>query len=43
MTLTYKGLPLLQQAFELGQQLGHPDTAEVKALLQKFSSGAPIK
>ncbi len=31
-----QGLPLLQQALEIGQQLGHPQTSQVEALLRQF-------
>ncbi len=31
-----QGLPLLEQALAMGQQLGHPQTSQVEALLRQF-------
>ncbi len=33
---TEQGLPLLEQALAVGQQLGHPQTSQVEALLRQF-------
>jgi len=32
-----QGLPLLQQSLVMGQQMGHPDAAQVEALLREYS------